>query len=574
MADELKTKVANKAKVNKTPKSDTVKKVESKPIADKPKVDTVKQVEKKLEKKAKIDKVEPKIIGEKKTEIKAEVKPMQDNKAEKIVEKIKVETIKAEPKKSEKKKVLFVTSESGPFIRTGGLGDVAASLPQALCEIGTDTRVMLPLYHDIPSDMRSTMKFLGSVYVTLAWRYQYCGVFSCNYKGVIYYFLDNEYYFKRWGLYGHYDDAERFAFFSKACIEALRVAEFYPDIIHCNDWHTALVPVFLDSFYRGYREFKDIKTVFTIHNIEFQGKYGKNLSRDILGLPEGSEKLVEYQECVNFMKGGIECANAVTTVSPSYANEILDRYYAWGLELILKTRSYKLSGIINGIDTDLYNPANDNALFSKFSYDSVELKKQNKKGLCEMLQLEYSDDRPLIGMVTRLTEQKGLDLLMTVIDELLSADVQLVILGKGDWRYENALNEAVKRYPNKLKVIINFSTDIANKIYGGSDMFIMPSKFEPCGLSQMISMRYGTIPIVRATGGLKDTVIPFNPLELSGNGFNFLTYNAYDMLDAIHRAIGTYRNKREWNAIIANAMNTDFSWKQSAVHYNDLYNSL
>lgn len=483
---------------------------------------------------------------------------------------------KAATKKSVKtlKKVLFVTAESGPFVRTGGLGDVAASLPQALCDIGTDTRVILPLYHDIPSEMRSTMKFVGSMYVTLAWRYQYCGIFSCSYKGVAYYFIDNEYYFKRWGLYGHYDDAERFAFFSKAVLESIKTIDFVPDIIHCNDWHTALVPVFLDTFYRGYDEYKAIKTVFTIHNIEFQGKYSKNVTRDILGLPEGTETLVEYNDCVNFMKGGIESANVVTTVSPSYANEILDRYYAWGLEMILKERSFKLSGIVNGIDTELYNPLNDTALFAKYGYDTIEVKKINKKGLCDMLQLDYDDHRPLIGMVTRLTEQKGLDLLMTVIDELLTADVQLVILGKGDWRYENTLSDAMKRYPNKLKVIINFSTDVANKIYGGSDMFLMPSKFEPCGLSQMISMGYGTIPIVRATGGLRDTVQDFNSAELSGNGFNFQAYNAYDMLDAIHRAISTYQNKREWNAIIANAMNTDFSWKQSATKYLELYNKI
>lgn len=472
------------------------------------------------------------------------------------------------------KKILFVTSEAGPFIRSGGLGDVAAALPQALNNLGTDTRVILPLYYDIPNEYRSTMKYIGSVYVTLAWRYQYCGLFSTINNGVTYYFIDNEYYFKRNGLYGHYDDAERYAFFSKAVLESLRLIDFYPDVIHSNDWHSALVPVFLDAFYRGVPEYKNIKTVFTIHNIEFQGKYGANLIKDILGLPEDRRSIVEYASCVNYMKGAIESANAVTTVSPSYSKEIMDRYYAYGLDIILKERAFKLSGIVNGIDTELFNPATDKALFANYDYSTIENKKLNKIGLLKMLDMNLGEDKPLIGMVTRLTEQKGLDLLVAVMDELLQADVQLVILGKGDWKYENRLQELEYRYPNKLKVIINFSTDLANKIYAGSDMFLMPSKFEPCGLSQMIAMKYGTIPIVRETGGLKDTVMPFNPSELSGNGFTFYSYNAYDMLDAIYRAVGTFHNKREWNALVANAMSTDFSWEASAQKYLDLYNSL
>lgn len=473
-----------------------------------------------------------------------------------------------------KKKVLFATSEAGPFIRSGGLGDVAAALPQALNDLGADCRVILPLYHDIPADFRSTMKYIGSVYVTLAWRYQYAGLFSAVYNGVTYYFVDNEYYFKRQGIYGHYDDAERFAFFSKAVLECIRLMDFYPEVIHSNDWHTALVPLFLDTFYRGIEEYKFIKTVFTIHNIEFQGKYGLNIIKDILGLPESATKLIEYADCVNFMKGAIECSNAVTTVSPSYAGEIMDKYYSYGLDMILKSRSFKLSGIVNGIDTKLYDPLTDKSLFKNFDYDTIENKKVNKEGLLDMLDMNMGGERPLIGMVTRLTKQKGLDLIMAVLDKILECDCQLVILGKGDWKYENALKEYEYRYPKKIKVIINFSTDIANKIYGGADLFLMPSKFEPCGLSQMIAMRYGTIPIVRQTGGLRDTVIGFNPLELTGNGFNFYSYNAYDMLDAIHRALGTYNNKREWNALVANAMNTDFTWKTSAEKYLELYNKL
>lgn len=472
------------------------------------------------------------------------------------------------------KKILFATSEAHPFARTGGLGDVASALPKALNALGADARVIMPLYHDISSELRSTFRYVGSVYVTLAWRYQYCGLFSCNYDGVTYYFIDNEQYFKRSGLYGHYDDAERFAFFSKAVLECLRLTDFYPDVIHCNDWHTSLIPVFLDSFYRGYSEYREIKTVFTIHNIEFQGKYGKQLIRDILGLPEECSTWVEYMDDTNFMKGGIERANAVTTVSPSYAREIMDRYYAYGLDIILSERSFKLSGIINGIDTELFNPKTDKALFKNYDYDTFEDKIENKRGLMKMLGLEFNENRPLIGMVTRLTEQKGLDLILTVMNEICQADCQMVILGTGDWKYESKLQEFAEMYPNKLKVIISFSTDIANKIYAGADMFLMPSKFEPCGLSQMIAMLYGTVPIVRETGGLKDTVIPFNPQDLSGKGFTFYSYNAYDMLDAIYRAIGVFYNKREWHAIMAEDMNTDFSWNKSAKEYLDLYDKI
>lgn len=483
-----------------------------------------------------------------------------------------------ENKKKDKiyaKSVLFVASEAGPFIRSGGLGDVAGALPRALNDLNVDARVILPLYYDIPDSFRSTMKYLGSVYVALSWRYLYCGLFSYVFNGVTYYFIDNEYYFKRNGIYGHYDDAERFAFFSKAVLECLRLVDFIPDVIHSNDWHTALVPVFLDAFYRGIPEYQNIKSVFTIHNIEFQGKYGKEINQDILGLPDSFKSIIEYGTCINFMKGAIECCNAVTTVSPSYANEIMDRYYSYGLDAILKTRSFKLKGIINGIDTKLYSPANDVALFKNYTYETIENKYENKLGLLKMFDMECRETTPLIGMVTRLTEQKGMDLLIARLDSILANnDVQMIILGKGDWKYENILQEYQYKYPNKLKVIINFSTDIANKIYAGSDLFLMPSKFEPCGLSQLIAMNYGTIPIVRRTGGLNDTVQGFSPVDLSGNGFTFYSYNADDMYDAISRAIGTFHCKREWNALIANAMYGDFSWENSAKQYLDLYNSI
>ena len=593
MATEKKDKVATKkveekveakAEVKTAPvkKTTTKKAAECKEVVAKKETVTTEKANKNVKKvdadktsTKKADDKPAKVVKEKVEEIKKEATP-EVKPAKAVKEKVEVvkKVEKVEEKQPYKKKVLFVASESAPFIRTGGLGDVAGALPTTLNALGTDTRVILPLYMDIPWDFRNSMKYIGSVYVTLAWRYQYCGLFSYNYNVVTYYFIDNEYYFKRNGIYGHFDDAERFAFFSKACLEALRLIDFYPDVIHANDWHTALVPVFLDCFYRGIPEYQNIKTVFTIHNIEFQGKYGEDLITDILGLPEDRHSLVKYAKCANFMKGAIEASNAVTTVSPSYANEIMDRYYSYGLDNILRQRGYKLSGIVNGIDVDLYNPATDKALFKNFDFTTIEDKKVNKQELLKMFDMNFNNNTPLIGMVTRLTEQKGLDLLLARIDQLMQSDLQIIILGKGDWKYESKLQELEGRYYGKLKVIINFSTDIANKIYAGSDMFLMPSKFEPCGLSQMIAMRYGTIPIVRRTGGLNDTVIGFNPAELTGNGFTFYSFNADDMADAIYRAVGTYHNKREWISLIANSMAADFSWKASAEKYIDLYNRI
>ena len=568
---ESKVVVDTKAELKaNTPKTDEASKVIDNKDS-KPKATTTKKTAPKKEttlEEIKETKTEPtakapakKTTAKKAAAKKVEAKPVEEKKP-------------VEDAKPAGKKILFCTSEAGPFIRSGGLGDVAGALPVALNKQGADCRVILPLYYDIPADFRNTMQYVGSVYVTLAWRYQYAGIFMSKYNGVTYYFIDNEYYFKRNGLYGHYDDAERFAFFSKACLEALPIIGFYPDVIHSNDWHTALVPVFLDTFYRGMDGYKFIKSVFTIHNIQFQGKYGKKLIQDILGMPEGSENLVEYGDCVNFMKGAIESANKVTTVSSTYAGEILSSYYAYGLEGILNNRSYKLSGIVNGIDEKLYDPMCDKALFKNYDLGHIVDKEENKRGLCEMLNLGYNKDVPIIGMVTRLTEQKGLDLVVRVIDDIIAKGAYLVVLGKGDWKYENILQNYQNKYPDKIRVIINFSQDIASKIYGGSDIFLMPSKFEPCGLSQMIAMRYGTVPIVRETGGLKDTVIPFNPVEKSGTGFTFYSYNAYDMLNAISRAIGTFHAKDEWDAVVKNGMTTDFSWDVSAKKYLDLYNSL
>ncbi|MDR2091550.1 MAG: glycogen synthase GlgA [Clostridiales bacterium] len=470
-------------------------------------------------------------------------------------------------------KILFAASEAGPFIRSGGLGDVAASLPKALKRNGNDIRVILPLYLDIDWSLRSKLTYVGSVYVPLSWRRQYCGVFTTECDGVTYYFIDNEYYFKRNGIYGHFDDAERFAFFSKAVLASMAVTGFYPEILHVNDWQTALAPVFLDVFYR-FGEYNNIKTVFTIHNIEFQGKYGINIGEDIIGIDKNAMRLVEYDKCVNFMKGAIESSNAVTTVSKTYSTEILDPFYSYGLEGILKQRQYKISGIVNGIDTSFYDPGTDPALLKNYNAETLENKRENKKNLLDMLCLPYAAERPLIGMVTRLTSQKGLDLVSKVAEDILGKDLSLVVLGKGDWKYETMLKDLENYYPNKIKAVIGFSTDIASKIYGGADFLLMPSRFEPCGLSQMIAMRYGTVPIVREAGGLKDTVEAYNYVTGRGNGFTFKSYDAYDMLDAITRAIDVYHDKEEYLKVVKNGMKSDFSWAESARKYEELYRNI
>ena len=351
--------------------------------------------------------------------------------------------------------------------------------------------------------------------------------------------------------------------------------DFTPDIIHCHDWHTGLTPVYLDVYYRNSPYCKNARTVFTIHNIQFQGKYGNEICDDIIGLPADKKSLVQYQNCVNYMKGAIECSNKVTTVSPTYAKEILNSYYSFGLQDILGARKYKLCGIINGIDVDLNNPATDKALFKNYDKDTVADKAANKKGLQQMLNLDQNPNVPVIGMVTRLTEQKGMDLIANVFEEILSKGIQMVVLGSGDWKYESLLKDMQKRFPDKLRAVLGFSGDLASKIYAGADIFLMPSKFEPCGLSQMISMRYGTIPVVRETGGLKDTVVPYNGATKEGTGFTFYSYNAHDMLYAIERAVGLYYDyKDDWKQLVQNAMSQDFSWNNICKQYIALYENL
>ncbi len=471
-------------------------------------------------------------------------------------------------------KILFAGSEAAPFIKSGGLGDVMGALPVAIAKEGHQVAVVLPLHDAMREDIRHSLNFLGATVCMLGWRQQYAGVFSGVVNGVTYYFIDNKDYFGRPSMYGQFDDGERYAFFSKAVLETMRVTGFYPDVLQCNDWQTALAPVYLDCYYRQIPEYAAIRTVLAIHNIEFQGNMDKYVIDNIFAIPPSHYSVVEYNGNANMLKAGIEESDRVVTVSPTYAKEILDPYYAYGLEHILNLRKYKISGIINGIDVDLYNPETDVSLFRNYNYKTVARKADNKHGLQELIGLPVCD-KPLIGMVTRLTTQKGLDLVLQVIHEILDKDIQMVVLGTGDDKYQNALNDIQKQYPTKLGVAIYFSADMASKIYAASDMFLMPSKYEPCGLSQMIAMRYGSVPIVRETGGLKDSVEAFNPVEGTGVGFTFKTYNAYDMLDAINRALGTYYDKGLWNkCVVKNAMKADFSWKRSAKEYIALYKSI
>ena len=469
-------------------------------------------------------------------------------------------------------KVLFASSEAIPFMASGGLGDVAGSLPHALRKRLIGCRVVMPMYDTIRQELKDKMKFITHISVPVAWRRQYCGIFEAKHNGVIYYLLDNQYYFKRNTIYGHYDDAERFAFFSRAILEIIPHIDFKPDIIHCNDWQTALTPVYYSAMYANSPGYENIKTIFTIHNIQYQGIYGMELLQDVLGIPADKTSLLEYDGCVNFMKGAIECADKVTTVSPSYANEILDPWYSHGLDSILNERRYKLSGILNGIDTVGYDPETDKDIKANYSAADPSGKKEDKEELQKLMNLPVKPNVPIVGMVTRLVSHKGLDLVKGILDELLSkAEMQLVVLGSGDYEYESYFRWIAEKYPDKVGLRLGFVPDLARKIYAGADMFLMPSKSEPCGLSQMVALRYGTIPIVRETGGLRDSITDCG--DGKGNGFTFKSYNAHDMLDSIYRALTLYYNG-DWNELVLRALNCDFSWGRSANAYIRLYKEL
>lgn len=472
-------------------------------------------------------------------------------------------------------KVLFVASEAQPFMASGGLADVAGALSQALRRRLIGCRVVMPMYDTIAQELKDKMTFVTSISVPVAWRRQYCGIFQTKHNGVIYYLIDNQYYFKRDSIYGHYDDAERFTFFARAALEILPHIGFKPDIIHCNDWQTALTPVFYKTMYCQDPWYQGIKTVFTIHNIQYQGTYGMDLIGDVVGLKPEDAGILEYDGDCNFMKGGIECADWVTTVSPSYAQEILDPWYSHGLDPILRERQWKLSGILNGIATDTNDPETDPNLAMHFNVSNAKAgKAANKAALQETMGLPQRPDVPLIGIVTRLVSHKGLDLIKGVFDEFLATtEVQVVVLGSGDWQYENYFRELADRYGDKLAVRIGFVPSLAKKIYGGADLFLMPSKSEPCGLAQMIALRYGTIPIVRETGGLRDSITDSG--DGQGNGYTFKTYNAHDMLGALRRAVDTYYNAKDyWDTLVIRALESDFSWNKSANEYIKLYKQL
>ncbi len=466
-------------------------------------------------------------------------------------------------------KILFVASEARPFIASGGLADVAGSLPKALCDSGNECRVVIPLYKNIPQQFREKMEFVRNFNVPLAWRNQYCGVFKMCHQGVVYYFLDNEYYFKRDNLYGYYDDAERFAFFSKASMEMLNYIDYDPDIVHTNDWHTALVPVYLNTFYRSIPKYHDIKTVFTIHNIQYQGQYGMEIAWDVLGIPEYQHPILEYNGCLNMMKAAIVQVNVVNTVSPSYAVEIHDPWFSHGLDPILNMKGNRVIGILNGIDVAANDPKTDQDIYKNYDIKTLDDKKVNKAELMKEMGLEPNEDRMLIGMVTRFASHKGLDLVKYIFDDLMRDQVSVVVLGSGEKVYEDFFREMQYRYAGRMSVKIGFLPALSKKIYAGADVFLMPSKSEPCGLAQMVAARYGTLPIVRETGGLKDSIHDMG--TENGNGFTFKTYNAHDMLGAIQRAEGLYGNKPLWKDAMTAAMSCDFSWDKSAGEYVRMY---
>ncbi len=477
-----------------------------------------------------------------------------------------------EIKIQEKKKVIFLGSEAAPFIATGGLADVLGSLPKALAKNGNcDVSVILPLYSNISAQFKSQFRFLMNFNVSVGWRWQYAGVFYMEYEGVKFYFIDNEYYFKREGnIYGFYDDGERYAFFSRAALDAIARLLIYPDVLHCNDWQTAASIVYLKGMYYGDEQFRRIKTVFTIHNIEYQGVFGMETFEPLFGFSNNVRQYVEFDGNVNLMKAAIEMTDIVSTVSPTYANEIRNPYFAHGLSGIINRNAHKLQGILNGIDVDYYNPKTDKYLFANYDVDDLSGKAICKRELQKMLGLPERPDVPIIAVISRLVSHKGIDLIKYAIGSLLSQDVQVIILGKGEVGYENFFNHIAYCYRGKCVSIVAFNQDLSRKIYSGADIFLMPSKMEPCGLSQMIASRYGTVPVVRETGGLNDSIKAYTGDR--GNGFTFHDFNAHDMLYVINEAIRTYKNPTAWKDVQRRAMTTDFSWNALAYEYEKLYN--
>lgn len=478
---------------------------------------------------------------------------------------------------SKKMQIVFASAECAPFVKTGGLGDVAGSLPAALVRAGAEVIVMVPKYATIKDEYKAQMEHFADFYVSLGWRNEYCGLEKLEHDGVTYMFVDNERYFARDYPYGFFDDGERFAFFSKAITESLQhlPAGFECDILHCNDWQTALAPVFLREFYQGLPLYERVKTVFSIHNVAFQGQFSDTVMEDILGvahIPAAATQLRCDACSINYMLGALHYADAITTVSPTYANEIQTPEFGEGLDGVLRERSYALQGILNGIDVAGFDPATDKRIAANYTVEDRSGKAVCKAKLQEELGLEVRDDRPLMVMVTRLTRQKGMDLVMYALDRILAGGVQVAVLGTGDRDYEDGLRYFQDKYPGTMAARIEFDPALSQRMYAAADMFLMPSKFEPCGLSQIIAMRYGTLPIVRETGGLKDTVIPYNEFTGEGTGFSFSNFNGDEMGDAVFRAARLFWDNRDaWNQLVTQAMSQDFSWTRSANKYLDLY---
>ncbi len=485
-------------------------------------------------------------------------------------------------------KILFAASEAVPFCKTGGLADVAGSLPQALAKAGNEVAVILPLYQRVSDNWKDQMSFVCNIEVPLGWRRVYCGMFRLDKDGVIWYFVDNEYYFKRDSLYGHYDDGERFGFFSRAVIALLPAMQFMPEVIHCNDWQTALVPIYLKDECVRWSEVRGIKTVFTVHNIEYQGRYGKETLEDLFGLAPGwfTDGTIAMDGDVNLLKGALMTCDAITAVSPTYAQELRYDYYAHGMESVIRLNAGKVYGVLNGIDMERYNPASDPRIAANYSVlsktgraaakDTVTPgKAQNKAHLQEEMHLNLAPDVPVIGIISRLVSHKGLDLVCKVFDQIMSLNCQFVVLGSGDWNYEQFFEAKLGQYPGRMALYRGYNEALAMDIYSGADLLLMPSKSEPCGLAQMIAMRYGTVPIVRETGGLKDTVHPYEAWCGAGNGFTFADYNSGDMFYVIRQAVDLYFNKpNDFQQLRKAGMTEDFSWDRSAGAYNEIYRTI
>ena len=474
------------------------------------------------------------------------------------------------------KKILFVSSEAAPFVTTGGLGEVVGALPKSLAASGEniEVRVVMPLYGEVATKFGGDMEFFGKIYVDLGWRHQYCGIFTAKAGDITYYFIDNEYYFKRAGCYGFYDDGERFAFFCKAVLDMLEAVDFVPDIIHAHDWQSALVPAYLATSHSGREEFKDVKTVFTIHNIEYQGKYSMDILEDIFDISYGFKHILEFDGEINLMKAALACSDLVSTVSPSYAMEIRDPEYARGLAPVIKSQAHKIRGILNGIDTQSYDPKNDSKIFARYDSQTIEKKLENKLYLQTLAGLQRNERLPVIAVITRLVEHKGIDLILGIMDEMLALPLQFVVLGSGDAGYERKFEMLSERFPEKMSAHIGFDPDLARRIYAGADMFLMPSKFEPCGLSQMIAARYGSVPIVRKTGGLGDSILPYDETNEAGNGFTFAGYSHSELAGAMHSALEVHGDAKKWAALAKRAMESDFGWGRSAGEYMKMYDEL